>query len=93
MVDAIAMGIMLAVLAFMIGGGIWQRRREIKQWNGGFCECGGKWHSFDQDSQGGRMYKCEHYSIREHRSRVDISYPRVDKSYWPPEWGPDPKEA
>jgi hypothetical protein len=48
---------------------------ERRSWNGGKCSCGGYWKRFDNDSQGGRGYKCVACD-----TRVWISYP-VDRKY------------
>lgn len=48
----------IVILAAMIGGGVWQRAREKREWNNGICAASGKpWQHFDCDSQGGRGYK------------------------------------
>jgi len=48
----------LIILAFMIGGGLWQRSREKQEWNNGVCSASGEpWLLFDHDSHGGRGYK------------------------------------
>ena len=47
--------IAVAVVAFLIGGGIYGHYIENKAWNGGYCSyCGSGWIRFDVDSQGGR---------------------------------------
>lgn len=51
--------LVLIFLAIVVGGVVWARNEEKKAWNGGVCaKCGGKWQSFDTDSQGGRGYNC-----------------------------------
>ena len=48
----------IVILALMTIGGIYQRRNEKREWNGGICAISGKpWEKFDHDSQGGRGYK------------------------------------
>ena len=47
----------IVILTVMLIGGIWQRRNEKREWNGGICAASGKpWKLFDHDSQGGRGY-------------------------------------
>ncbi len=47
----------IVILGVMLIGGIWQRRNEKLEWNGGICAASGKpWKLFDYDSQGGRGY-------------------------------------
>jgi hypothetical protein len=47
---------------------------DIRDWNGGVCrKCANRWAWFDNDSQGGRGYKCKGGHT------VWISYPWVDK--------------
>lgn len=49
--------IFLVVLWIVI---LYARQREKKIWNKGKCPvCGKDWIFFDQDSQGGRIYKCD----------------------------------
>ena len=49
----------IAVLVFMVIGGLIARRYEKKTWNNGTCSmCGSEWKQFDRDSQGGRGYVC-----------------------------------
>lgn len=67
----------VAVLIFVIGGGIWGYRSEKHAWNDGRCECGEPWEHFDNDSQGGRGYACRNPN-HEHTPRIWISYPGVD---------------
>lgn len=60
MIPEMILGIMIpgiVILTVMAIGGIWQRRNEKLQWNGGVCAASGKpWKLFDYDSQGGRGY-------------------------------------
>jgi hypothetical protein len=47
----------IVIIIVMLIGGIWQRRNEKREWNGGICAASGKpWKLFDRDSQGGRGY-------------------------------------
>lgn len=63
----IVLGLFILILAFA-------RLREKKSWNYGYCpDCGNEWQHFDNDSQGGRGYKCT--SCGKH---IWISY-NVDK--------------
>jgi len=49
----------LSIIAIMIGGSLWARSQEAKEWNGGVCAaCGQPWKCFNVDSQGGRGYSC-----------------------------------
>ncbi|MBT6690897.1 hypothetical protein HOB10_01005 [Candidatus Parcubacteria bacterium] len=52
----------ILVLAAMIGGCIWARHQENREWNNGACpDCEqGFYVSFDQDSSGAVGYKCTH---------------------------------
>ena len=51
---------------------IYAHHQEKQAWNNGVCPCNNKWQRFDVDSQGGRMYKCNHGCY------TDISYPGID---------------
>lgn len=48
-------GAVVLVVIFVLWYAI---RREWKEFNRGYCSCGGEWRLFDRDSQGGRGYKC-----------------------------------
>jgi hypothetical protein len=48
----------IVILAIMMIGGIWQRRNEKREWNGGICAANGKpWRLFDFASDGSRGYE------------------------------------
>ena len=51
--------IVVIFIAFALAIG-WAWNKEISEWNNGTCDkCGGKYKSFDTDSQGGVGYKCD----------------------------------
>lgn len=54
------LGTIIGFIFIFIGllGGIINYLMERKEWNSGFCKCGGIWELFDVDSQGGRGYNC-----------------------------------
>ena len=50
----------IILVAIMLIGGLWERDREKREWNNGYCKkCGSEWERFDMDSQGGRGYTCD----------------------------------
>ena len=49
--------LLLIPVAF-IALGLYVRHQEIKEFNNGKCECGGKFETFDTDSQGGTGWIC-----------------------------------
>jgi hypothetical protein len=54
-----AIALAIVVLALIGYGGYCARNSEKKVWNNGICaEYGEPWRHFDNDSQGGRGYKC-----------------------------------
>jgi hypothetical protein len=54
------MEIGLVIIAVMLVGAFLCARSEKRDWNGGKCDCcGNDWEHFDNDSQGGRGYKCK----------------------------------
>ena len=51
---------LVAILIIMIVGMILARHWEKKDYNNGICtQCGGHLEHFDDDSQGGRGYRCD----------------------------------
>ena len=51
--------IITLVVALIVSGMIWAIRSEKRDWNNGICaKYGEPWVHFDNDSQGGRGYKC-----------------------------------
>ena len=67
----------IAVVCYMIIGGILEYFREKKWWNNGICSLNNeKWIYFDQDSQGGRGY-----TTFSGKHVCWISYPNIDKNY------------
>ena len=72
--------VVMGVLALFIGGSVWARAREKKEWNGGICrETGTRWELFDINSQGGRGY----VTRTGERKVTWISWPGVDRNYRP----------
>ncbi|MBS1989997.1 MAG: hypothetical protein JSS83_05730 [Cyanobacteria bacterium SZAS LIN-3] len=58
------MHIGIAILAIMTLGAIWAFFNEKKLWNNGICaRYNEPWVHFDNDSQGGRGYKCRDQHI------------------------------
>ena len=51
--------VLISLLALCFIGGIYARKKEIKEFNKGSCQCGGKFKTFDMDSQGGTGWKCQ----------------------------------
>lgn len=67
----VSIGLGLIIL-FAIGGYL-QSRRERRRWNNGVdVHTGRRWRRFDIDSQGGRMYTNDAYSVD--RRFCDVSY-------------------
>jgi hypothetical protein len=49
------------IVAGLIASGVYGYKGDKRRWNGGFCSiCRTPWKWFDNDSQGGRGYHCEH---------------------------------
>jgi hypothetical protein len=73
--DAIGIVIGIGILVFVIGGGIWARSAEKREWNGGTCrENGLAWECFDVDSSGARGYKTHSRVGGVERRVIWISY-------------------
>jgi hypothetical protein len=68
----------VAIICFMVAGGLWCRREEQRIWNNGLCNCGEPWLSFDVSSQGCRGYTCRS-PMHVHAPYMWITYPGVDK--------------
>ncbi len=63
----------IILVGILFGGGYWAYRDEKRKWNGGKCLPHGiTWRHFDNDSQGGRGYKCDK------GCRHWVSYPGID---------------
>ena len=49
----------IAIVALLVVGSIWAYNHEKREWNNGICaQYNEPWEHFDNDSQGGRGYKC-----------------------------------
>jgi hypothetical protein len=68
----IALIVILAVLLILIFP-IWAWRSEVREWNNGWCKCGGRWITFDMDSQGGVGHKCSRCSNGIWTSWINVS--------------------
>ncbi len=65
------------LVAAFVGMNLLARRSEKIAWNGGHCpRCKTRWHHFDNDSQGGRGYRCSGCLQTNH---IWISWPKVDR--------------
>lgn len=65
----------LILIGLLMCGATWAYRSEKKAWNNGICaDTGDHWVSFDMDSQGGRGYTSEDYTVW-------ISWPGIDRNY------------
>lgn len=75
----------IVILALMTIGGIYQRRNEKREWNGGICAISGKpWEKFDYDSQGGRGYTDNQGNYLWVSYKVDSPIANVDVEASPP---------
>lgn len=66
----------LIILALALVAGLFACRAERRAWNGGKCaDCARPWMWFDNDSQGGRGYRCDGCApVR----RIWVSWPGID---------------